>query len=62
MRKKCIVIFHVDDCCTFSKDKETIDSLLKNISNTFRFTDEGGVKLYIIINVIKNPNRTITMS
>ena len=39
----CIVICYVDGCFILSKYKETIDALLKNISNTFNLTDDGGV-------------------
>ena len=53
---------YVDGCCIFSKDKETIDALLKNISKTFKLTDEGGVKYYLGINFRKYQNGTITMS
>ena len=28
VRNICIVIWYVDDCCVFSKDKDTIDSLV----------------------------------
>ena len=53
---------YVDGCCIFSKDKETIDALLKNISKTFKLTDEGCVSSYLGINVSKDPNGIITMS
>ena len=61
VRNNFIVICYVDDCCILSKDKETIDELLKNLSNTFNLTHEGGVKSYLDINFIKYPNGTITM-
>ena len=61
-RNNCIVTFYVDDCCIFSKDKETIDELLKNLSDTFKLTNEGGVKSYLGMNVSKDPNGTINMS
>ena len=60
MRNNCIVIFHVDDCCIFSKNKDTIDALLKNQSKIFKMTNEGGVRSYPGINVIRDPNVTIT--
>ena len=56
------MICYNDDCCIFSKDKETINALLKNISNTFKLTDEGDIKYYLCMNVRKDPNGTITMS
>ena len=62
VRKNCIVIFYVDDSCIFSKDKETIDALLKNLSKTFKLTDEGDVKSDLGMNVRKYPNGTITTS
>ena len=62
VRKNCIVIFYVDDCCIFSKDKETINALMKNIAKTFKLNNEGYVKSYIGMNVSKYPNGTITMS
>ena len=40
------------DCCIFSKDKEKIYALLKNLSKTFKLTDEGGVKSYLGIIII----------
>ena len=61
VRNNCIVIFYVDDCCIFSKDKEKIDALLINISKAFKLTDDGGVKSYLGMNVSKDPNGTITM-
>ena len=54
--------FYFDDCCIFSKYKETIGALLKNLSKTFKLTDERGVKSYLGMNVKKDPNGTITMS
>ena len=62
VRNNFIVICYVDDCSIFSKDKETIDALLKNISKTFKLTDEGCVSSYLGINVSKDPNGIITMS
>ena len=62
VRNNCIVIFYVDDCCIFSKDKETIDALLKNISKTFKLTYEGWFKSYIAMNFSKYPNGNITVS
>ena len=56
------MIFYVGKCCILSKDKETIDALLINLSNTFKLTDERGVKSYLDMNVSKDPNGTITMS
>ena len=56
------MICYVDDCCILSKDKETIDTLLKNLSKTFKLTDEGDVKSYLGMNSRKYPNVTITMS
>ena len=52
--------FYVDDCCIFSKDKEIIYSLLKHLSKTINLTDEIDVQYYLGINVINNPNGTIT--
>ena len=57
-----IVISYVDDCCIFSKDKDTIDALLKNPSKTSNMNDEGGVKSYLGMDVSKYKNGTITMS
>ena len=51
---------HVDDYFILSKEKETINALLKNLSKTFKLTDEGGFKYYIGMNVSKDPNGTIT--
>ena len=62
LRKTFIVIFYVDDFCILSKDKEIIDALLINLSNTFKMTDERGVKSYLGMNVRKYSNGTITMS
>ena len=61
VRKNCIVICYVDDCCILSKDKEKIDALLINLSKKFKLTNEGDVKSYLGMNVIKYPNVTITM-
>ena len=61
VRNNCIVIFYVDDCCIFSKDKEKIDAFLINISKAFKLTDEGYVKSYLGMNVSKDPNVTITI-
>ena len=56
------MICYVDDCCILSKDKETIDALLKNLSKRFKLTNEVGAKSYISMNVRKYPNGTTTMS
>ena len=53
VRNNCIFIFYVDDCCIFFKDEDTIDTLLKNISKTFKLTDDGDVKSYLGMNVRK---------
>ena len=55
------MICYVDDCCIFSKYKETIYVLLKNLPKTFNLTNEGGVKSYLGMNFRKYPNVTITM-
>ena len=60
--KNCIVIWYVDGCCILSKNKYTIDALLKNILKTFKLMDKGDNKYYLGINVRKYPNGTITMS
>ena len=62
VRKNCSVICYVDYCCIFSKDKETIDALLKNLSKTFKLNDEGGLNSNLGMNVRKDPNGTINMS
>ena len=56
----CIFIFYVDDCCIFFKDEDTIDTLLKNISKTFKLTYEGGVKYYLGTNVRIDLHGSIT--
>ena len=35
--------------------------ILKNISKTFKLTNEGGVKSYLGMNIRKYPNGTITI-
>ena len=45
------VICYVDEFCIISKDNETIDARLKNLSMTFKLNDEGGVKSYIGVNI-----------
>ena len=62
VKNDCIVVFYVDDCCIFSKYRDTIDALLKNLSKTFNLTDEGDVKSYLVMNARKYPKRIITMS
>ena len=54
-------LIYQSDCCILYKDKETFDALLINLSKTFNLTDEGGVKSYLVMNVRKYPNWTITM-
>ena len=61
VRNNFIVIFYVEDCCIFSKDKGTIDALLKHLSKTFKPTNEGDVKSYLGMNLSKDPNGTINM-
>ena len=36
--------------------------VVENMSNTFKLTNDGGVKSYLGMNVSKDPNGTITMS
>ena len=62
VRNNCIVICYVDDCCILSKDKGTIDAVLTNLSKTFKLTDQGGIKSYLGMNVIKDSNGTTTIS
>ena len=62
MGNNLILVCYIDDCCILFKDKETIDALLKNLSKIFNLTDKGGVKSYLVMNVGKDPNGTITMS
>ena len=62
VRNNCSVIWYVDDFCILSKDKETIDALLKNLSKTFKLNDEGGLNSNLGMNVRKDPNGTINMS
>ena len=61
MRNDWIIIWYVDDFCIFFKDKEKIDSVLKNLLNTSKLADEEGVNYYLGMNVRKDPNGTITM-
>ena len=61
LRRKFIVICYVDYCCILSKDQETIDALLQNLSKIFELTNEEDVKSYLDMNVRKDPNGTITM-
>ena len=61
VRNNFIVIFYVDDCWLFFKDKKKIDELLINISKAFKLTKEGAVKYHLGTNVSKYPNGTITM-
>ena len=53
---------YVDYYSMFSKDKEKINALLKNLSKTFNITYEGGVEYYLGMNVSRDPDETITMS
>ena len=62
VRNNCFVIFYVDDCCKFSKDKEKIYTLFKNPSKKFNMTDDGDIKSYLGNNISKYLNGTITMS
>ena len=45
-----------------SKDKEIIDALLKNLSKAFKMNYQGGVNYYLVMNVRKDTNGTITTS
>ena len=56
------MILYIDDFWIFSKDKEIIDTLFKNLSKTFNLTNEGDVRSYLGMNVIKDTNGPITMS
>ena len=61
VRNNFIVIWYVNDCFILSKEKETIDSLLRNLSKAFNLNDEGGVESFLGINVSKDTNGSITM-
>ena len=62
MRDDAIIVSYVDDCLIFSKDKEKIDQLLKNLRKTFNLTDEGSdVNVFLGIKVDKGENGSITM-
>ena len=60
VRNRCITICNVDDWCIFSKDNETNDELLKNLSKTLKLTDEEDVKSYLGTSVRKYPNETMS--
>ena len=48
VRKHFILVCYIDYYCIFCKEKVTIDTLLKNLSKTFKLTNEGELRLILV--------------
>jgi hypothetical protein len=59
----CIIVVYTDDCLIFAKDYNTIDDLVKNLSETFILEDQGTVHDYLGIHICLDPStKSITMT
>jgi hypothetical protein len=63
LHKDCIRIVYTDDCIIFSREDSTIDTLIRNLSQTFLLEDQGSAQDYLGIRITKDPvNKSITMT
>ena len=52
LRKDCIVLLSVDDMIAMAKNKEVLETLLKNLKRkNFILTDEGSLSRYLGVDV-----------
>ncbi len=69
-RHDAILILYVDDCLVMSKDPETVDNIVKSLAtgedpdnpkqkykNKYVLTNDGGIKNYLGVEVVKHENR-----
>jgi hypothetical protein len=63
LRHDCILVIYTDDCLIFARDDSTIDSIIKNLSNTFLLEDQGNMHDYLGIRITTDPSsKTISMT
>jgi hypothetical protein len=63
LHNDCIMVVYMDDCLIFAKDDNTIDELVKNLSETFLLEDQGTVHDYLGIHICSDPaTKSITMT
>jgi hypothetical protein len=56
-------VVYVDDCLFFSPNSSTIDSVIANLSKTFKIKDEGDVSAFLGIQISKDPStKTISLT
>lgn len=58
-----ILVVYTEDCIIFAKEDHTIDTLIKNVSQTFALEDQGSVQDYLGIRITKEAtSKTITVT
>ncbi len=57
------MVMYTDDCLIFAKENQTIDELIKNLSDTFIQEDQGSMNDFLGIRIISDPTaKTISMT
>jgi len=51
LKDDCIVLLYVDDCLFFSKDDTTIDSIINQLSTSFKTGDQGSIQDFLGIRI-----------
>lgn len=63
LRHDCIIVLYTDDTLIFARDDNIIDSVITNLSKTFRLEDQGNVNDFLGIRITTEPTtKTITMT
>jgi hypothetical protein len=62
-RNDCIIVLYTDDTLIFAPDDQTINNVIKTLSDTFILEDQGDVNDFLGIRITKDPtSRTISMT
>ena len=61
-RSDCIIITHVDDCLVFFKNKRTLNELIESLKDEFKFTDEGDLETFLVMQFKRINHNTLEMS
>jgi hypothetical protein len=63
IHNNCILIVYTDNCVIFAKEDNTIDALIKALSESYQLEDQGSVHDYLGIRITKDPTtKSITMT
>jgi len=63
LRNDCILVVYTDDCLIFSPSGSIIDTIIKNLSDTYLLEDQGNVQDYLGIWIVQDPTtKSISMT